>query len=48
MLQYACWPKPVANWWHVLRPMFHPRHHLVFCWLLGCQAIYQKRRLSKG
>jgi hypothetical protein len=25
-----------------------PRHHLVFCWLLVCQAIYQEKVSVKG
>jgi hypothetical protein len=28
--------------------MFHQRHHLVFCWLLVCQAIYQAKATLKG
>lgn len=48
MLQFTCLPKPVTNWLHVLRPMFHHRHHLVFCWLLVCQAIYQEKATLKG
>jgi hypothetical protein len=48
MLQFTRLPKPVANWLHVLRPMFHHRHHLVFCWLLVCQAIYQEKATIKG
>jgi hypothetical protein len=40
--------KPVANWLHVLRPMFRHRHHLVFCWLLVCQAVYQEKATLTG
>jgi Transposase DDE domain len=28
--------------------MFHHRHHLVFCWLLVCQVIYQEKATIKG
>jgi hypothetical protein len=38
----------VANWLHVLQPMFHHRHHLVFCWLLVCQVICQEKATIKG
>jgi Transposase DDE domain len=48
MLQFTCLPKQVTNWLHVLRPMFHHRHHLVFCWLLVCQALYQEKATLKG
>jgi hypothetical protein len=48
MRQFTCLPKPVANWLHVLQPMFHHRHHLVFCWLLVCQVIYQEKATIKG
>jgi Transposase DDE domain len=48
MLQFTCLPKPVTNWRHVLRPMFHHRHHLVFCWLLVCPAVYQEKATLTG
>jgi hypothetical protein len=38
----------VSNGLQVLRPMFRHRHHLVFCWLLVCQAIYQEKATIKG
>lgn len=31
MLQLTCLPTQVANWLHVLPPMFRHRHYLVFC-----------------
>jgi hypothetical protein len=48
MLQFTCLPKPVTNWLHMLRLMFHHRHHRVFCWLLVCQAISQEKATIKG
>jgi hypothetical protein len=48
MVRLTCLPKPVANWLHVLRPMFRHRHHLVFCWLLVCQAVYQEKATLTG
>jgi DDE superfamily endonuclease len=48
MLQFTCLPKAVSNWLQVLRPMFRHRHHLVFCWLLVCQAIYQEKATVQG
>jgi hypothetical protein len=48
MLRCICLPKQVANWLQVLRPMFRHRHHLVFCWFLVCQAIYQEKATIKG
>lgn len=48
MLQFTCLPKQVSKWLQVLRPMFRRRHHLVFCWLLVCQAIYQEQAAVKG
>jgi hypothetical protein len=48
MLQFTCLPKQVANWLHVLRPMFHHRNHVVFSWLLVCQATYQEKATIKG
>ena len=48
MLQFTCLPKHVSNWLQVLRPMFRHRHHLVFCWLLVCQAVYQEKATVKG
>jgi hypothetical protein len=48
MLYFRWLPKPVTNWLHVLRPMFHHRHHLVFSWLLVCQATYQEKATIKG
>jgi hypothetical protein len=48
MLQCTRLPKSVTNWLHVLRPMFRHRHHLVFCWLLVGQAIYQEKATLKG
>jgi hypothetical protein len=41
MLRFTRLPKQVANWLQVLRPMFRHRHHLVFCWFIVCQAVYQ-------
>lgn len=40
MLRFTCLPKPVSDWLQMLQPMFPHPHHLVFCWLLVCQAIY--------
>lgn len=48
MVRLSCLPKPVANWLHVLQPMFRHRHHLVFCWLLVCQAVYQEKATLTG
>ena len=48
MVRLTYLPKPVANWLHVLRPMFRHRHHLVFCWLLVCQAVYQEKATLTG
>jgi Transposase DDE domain len=48
MVRLTCLPKPVVNWLHVLRPMFRHRHHLVFCWLLVCQAVYQDKATVTG
>jgi hypothetical protein len=48
MLQFTCLPKQVSNWLQVLRPMFRHRHHLVFCWLLVCQAVYQEKATVQG
>ena len=48
MLQFTCLPKAVSNWLQVLRPIFRHRHHLVFCWLLVCQVIYQEKATVKG
>ena len=48
MIRFTCLPKPVANCLHVLRPMFRHRHHLVFCWLLVCQAVYQEKATLTG
>jgi hypothetical protein len=48
MIQLTCLPKQVANWLHVLQPMFRHRHHLVFCWLLVCQAVYQDKATLTG
>lgn len=48
MLQFTCGPRSVGNWRQVLRPMVHHRHHLVFCWLVVCQAIYQDKATIKG
>jgi serine/threonine protein kinase len=46
---YCRWlPTPVTNGLHVLRPMFHHRHHVVFSWLLVCQATYQEKATIKG
>jgi hypothetical protein len=47
MLQFMCLPTQVSNWLQVLRPMFRHRHHLVFCWLLVCQAVYQEKATVK-
>jgi hypothetical protein len=41
-------PKYISNWLQVLRPLFRPRHHLVFCWVLVCQAIYHEKATLKG
>jgi Transposase DDE domain len=48
MVRLTCLPKQVVNWLHVLRPMFRHRHHLVFCWLLVCQAVYQDKATVVG
>ena len=48
MLRFTCLPKQVANWLQVLRPMFRHRHHLVFCWFLVCQAVYQEKATVTG
>jgi hypothetical protein len=48
MLPFTCLPKAVSNGLQVLRPRFRHRHHLVFCWLLVCQAIYQEKATGKG
>jgi Transposase DDE domain len=48
MFRFTCLPKQVANWLQVLRPMFRHRHHLVFCWFLVCQAVYQEKATGKG
>jgi hypothetical protein len=48
MFQFKCLPKHIVNWLQVLRPMFHHRHHLVFCWLLVGQASYQEKATIKG
>jgi Transposase DDE domain len=48
MFQFTCLPKHVSHWLQVLRPMFRHRHHLLFCWLLVCQAIYQEKAALKG
>jgi Transposase DDE domain len=48
MVRLTCLPKQVVNWLQVLRPMFRHRHHLVFCWLLVCQAIYQDKATVTG
>lgn len=48
MVRLTCLPKSVANWLQVLRPMFRHRHHLVFCWLLVCQAVYQEKATVTG
>ena len=48
MVRLTYLPKPVANWLHVLRPMCRHRHHLVFCWLLVCQAVYQEKATLTG
>jgi Transposase DDE domain len=48
MVRLTCLPKQVVNWLHVLRPMFRHRHHLVFCWWLVCQAVYQDKATVVG
>jgi DDE family transposase len=48
MLRFTYLPKSISNWLQVLRPMFRHRHHLVFCWLLVCQAVYQEKATLKG
>jgi hypothetical protein len=48
MLRFTCLPKQIANWLQVLRPMFRHRHHLLFCWFLVCQAVYQEKATIKG
>jgi hypothetical protein len=48
MFQFTCLPKPISNWLQVLRPMLRHRHHLIFCWLLICQAVYQDKATIKG
>jgi hypothetical protein len=48
MFQFTGLPKHRAHWLQVLRPMFHHRHPLIFCWWLVCQAMYQETATSKG
>ncbi|HEX2241756.1 MAG TPA: transposase [Gammaproteobacteria bacterium] len=48
MIRFTRLPKPVVNWLQALRPMFRHRHHLVFCWLIVCQAVYQEKATVKG
>jgi hypothetical protein len=48
MLRFTRLPTPIVNWLQVLRPMFRHRHHLVFCWFLVCQAVYQEKATVKG
>ncbi len=48
MRPLTCLPTAVSHGLQVLRPMFHHRHHLVFCWLLVCEAIYQEKAPVKG
>jgi hypothetical protein len=48
MFQFTCLPKPVCHWLQVVRPMFRHRHHLIFCWLVVCQAIYQENATVTG
>src|SRR5215475_6316389 len=48
MLRFTRLPTPIVNWLQVLRPMFRHRHHLVFCWFLVCQAVYQEKATVQG
>jgi hypothetical protein len=48
MIRLTWLPKPGANWLHVLQPLLRHRHHLVFCWLLVCQAVYQDKATLTG
>ena len=48
MLQCTSLPKQVANWRHALRPMFHHRHQLVFCWWLVGQATSPEQTTING
>jgi hypothetical protein len=48
MRQFTCVPKAVSNGLQVLPPMFRHRHHLVCCWLVVCQAIYQEKATITG
>jgi hypothetical protein len=48
MLQFTCVPTHVSIWLQVLRPMCRPRHHLVCCWVLVCQAVYQEKATITG
>jgi Transposase DDE domain len=48
MVRFACLPKQVSNGLRVLQPMFRHRHHLIFCWLSVCQAVYQEKATVTG
>jgi hypothetical protein len=41
-------PKQVSNELRVLQPTFRHRHHLIFCWLLVGQAVYQEKATGTG
>jgi hypothetical protein len=48
MLRFTYLPTSISHGLQVLRPMFRHRHHLVFCWLLVCQAIDHAKATLKG
>jgi hypothetical protein len=48
MRQFTCWPRPIAHWLHVLRPMCRQRHQRVFCWWIVCQAMDQDKATITG
>jgi hypothetical protein len=48
MRQFTCWPRPIAHWRHVLRPMCRQRHQQVFCWWIVCQAMDQDKATITG
>jgi hypothetical protein len=39
----TCLPRCVSQCLRVLGPCFHPRHHLVFSWLLGLPLVHGDR-----
>ena len=48
MFQVTCLPKHISNRLQVLRSMLRHRHHLIFGWLLVCQAVDQEKATIKG